>query len=247
MSALYVVENLDEVIADRKLPKDERVRKIKEAGKRYTEAKGKRGDEVHAWCEWYARISMGLTTADCWSCEGTGMVQDYDEGMVRCPTCQEPHVPESSEAARRGAAEFFETWKPEFVHVERTVLNRKRGYAGTFDFIAYLNIRGVGRVLVLGDYKTSNGVWPETGLQLAAVRHAEVMLMLQRDGSYVEVPVPTVDMCVEVHIGDDFHDVYPVEAGPEQFIAFRAAIAVRHFQEVTSKRTIGKPVAPASS
>lgn len=248
MAALYVVENFDEVAADRaaKKPKAERVEKIKDAHKRYKEAKGKRGDEVHAWCEWYARQSMGLTTRTCWECKGEAKVVNDDGEVLPCPTCIEPHVPESAQAALRGAKKFMEDWKPEFVHVERTVVNRKRGYAGTFDFICYLNIAGIGRVLVLGDYKTSNGVWPETGLQLAAVRYAEAMLVLQPDGTYEELAVPTVDMCVEVHIQDDDYDVYPVAAGPEQFVAFRAAIAVRHFEVVTSKRTIGVPVHPGS-
>lgn len=217
MVANCVIDQWDEVVAQKDAPRASREKWLKEAPQRYTDSRGKRGDEVHAWAEWYGAGQVG----------------------------PEPFVPETAQPALMGLKMFLNDWKPEYVHVEKTVVNKRFGYAGTFDFICYLNIAKVGRVLVLGDYKTSKGVYPEVGLQLAAVRFAEVMLELQEDGTYVEAPVPVVDMCVEVHIMDDDYDVIPVEAGPDQFIAFRAAIAVRHFQEVTGKRTVGKPVLPA--
>lgn len=221
MVARYVIENLAEVVADAaSLPEVAREKKLKEAPTRYTEARGKRGDEVHAWAEWYGGWQLG-------------------------ERLDEPEVPEASQAALIGLKMFLNDWKPEFVHVEKTVVNKTKGYAGTFDFIAWLNVHGVGRVLCLGDYKTSKGVYPEVGLQLAAVRYAEVMLTPDGDG-YREDPVPGVAMCVEVHILDGDYDVIPIEAGPDQFLAFRAAIAVRHFQEVTSRRTVGKPVLPGT-
>lgn len=246
-AALYVEDNFEELVADRQapvLPKPKRVAKIRDAYKRYTAARGRRGDEVHAWCEWFARVSMGLTIDNCWECDGTGLVEDDDEQVARCG-CREPHVSEDAKAAKESAALFMSEWRPEFVHVERTVVNRSVGYAGTFDFLAYLDIAGVGRVLTAGDFKTSSGVYAEVGLQLAAIRHAETMLIPQADGSCVEEPMPAVDMCVEVHLADDGYEVLPIAAGEEQFRAFRAALAVRHFAEVVSHRTIGTPVYPA--
>lgn len=50
---------------------------------------------------------------------------------------------------------------------EKKVYSEKYGYAGTFDFIAR-----VGGKLVIGDLKTSSGIWDEYWLQLAAYQQA---------------------------------------------------------------------------
>lgn len=79
---------------------------------------------------------------------------------------------------RKAADDFLTTYKPVFELVEFTVFGP--GYAGTGDFIATIYDR-----LVVGDYKTSKGLYPEIALQLAALANADMLA----DGS----PVPTVE------------------------------------------------------
>ena len=75
---------------------------------------------------------------------------------------------------------------------EATVLNRRVGYAGTGDLWVWLNLDGT-RKLWLLDYKTSltravNSVYPENGMQLAAIAKADLVLL--DDGTEVPAPGP---------------------------------------------------------
>lgn len=75
---------------------------------------------------------------------------------------------------------------------EATVLNRRVGYAGTGDLWVWLNLDGERRLWLL-DYKTSltravNSVYPEYGMQLAAIAKADLVLL--DDGTEVPAPAP---------------------------------------------------------
>lgn len=75
---------------------------------------------------------------------------------------------------------------------EATVLNRRVGYAGTGDLWVWLNLDGERRLWLL-DYKTSltravNSVYPEYGMQLAAIAKADLVLL--DDGTEVPAPGP---------------------------------------------------------
>jgi len=69
------------------------------------------------------------------------------------------------------AVEQFLNWVKErdvkFIDSERRVLSLMHGYCGTCDFIAK-----IGKKLVLGDIKTSTGIWEEYYLQVSAYAHA---------------------------------------------------------------------------
>ena len=74
--------------------------------------------------------------------------------------------------AQAGSAySAFEFWvkgtQLEIVDCEVPVISETHRYGGTLDFIGRLNGK-----LVLGDFKTSNGVWPEYLCQLAAYAKA---------------------------------------------------------------------------
>lgn len=71
------------------------------------------------------------------------------------------------------ARRCFEAWKiwneavsPQYVDVEPQLVNSEHGYGGTIDAIATI----AGK-LVLLDWKTSNAIYPETALQVAAYKH----------------------------------------------------------------------------
>jgi len=74
-------------------------------------------------------------------------------------------------AQAASAYSAFEFWckgtQLEIVDCEVAVISETHRYGGTLDFIGKLNGK-----LVLGDFKTSNGVWPEYLCQLAAYAKA---------------------------------------------------------------------------
>jgi hypothetical protein len=74
-------------------------------------------------------------------------------------------------AQAASAYSAFEFWckgtQLEIVDCEVQVISEAHRYGGTLDFIGKLNGK-----LVLGDFKTSNGVWPEYLCQLAAYAKA---------------------------------------------------------------------------
>lgn len=84
--------------------------------------------------------------------------EQYSQGNIQV-------MPENPAAAK--AVEGFIGWlndnKVAFKHTEVRVYSRQMAYAGTFDFMAVVNGE-----LVLGDYKTSSGIYPEHHLQTAA-------------------------------------------------------------------------------
>lgn len=83
---------------------------------------------------------------------------------------EKPPLPINPQA-RAAAEQFLGWWEGNHVEViaaERKVYNRAWNYAGTVDLIA--EVRGAG--LVIADFKTSSGIWPEYRLQLAAYQGA---------------------------------------------------------------------------
>ena len=71
----------------------------------------------------------------------------------------------------KNAVDTFLAWekdqKVEFLESERAIYSKKYGYAGTLDFIAKIDGK-----IVLGDFKTSSGIWDEYFLQIAAYQQA---------------------------------------------------------------------------
>jgi hypothetical protein len=114
---------------------------------------------------------------------------------------------------------FLDEWQPEFLWHEATVFHPEMGYAGTLDFIARLP--GLG--LVIGDYKTSKGVYSEVAVQLASYRYASHAV----DEHHQRLEVPHVDGAVVVHIkGDGTYEVRPVKADESAFETFGHCLAV---------------------
>lgn len=125
----------------------------------------------------------------------------------------EPDLSSEAEVYRPSAQAFLDTWQPSFVETEITLFGG--GYAGTADFLAYIDGE-----LVLGDYKTSKAIYPEVALQLAALAYAPTAV--RDDGS--TYPAPVIDRCVAVLITPDKHEVYPVDAGEGAYRAFVACL-----------------------
>lgn len=116
------------------------------------------------------------------------------------------------------AVRFLDEWQPRVILAERPCYNLEFGWAGTFDLIAEFPD---GRTALL-DYKTSKGVYPDTGLQLAAYRYATDYT----DEAGESQPMPAVDWCGVVHVRSDGYDVFEIRADESVLLRMRYVAAV---------------------
>lgn len=161
----------------------------------------------------------------------------------RVVTGEEVEVPVELEGYVASYIRFLDEFGGVEVASELVVANRTHNYAGTLDSIQ--DIPGIGRVLV--DYKTSNGIYGETALQVAAYRNAEVYL----DGDGNEQPMIPVEHTYVLHIQSDGYAFYPLlDTDGTAFDAFLSALDTyrRCIQEVRGTKRIeafiGLPVEP---
>lgn len=131
---------------------------------------------------------------------------------------EEVDVPDPLIGHVESTVRFYDEWQPQILLAERTVYNMAIRYAGTLDMVARFPD---GRVALL-DFKTSKGVYADTGLQLAAYRYATHYI--GDDGE--PVPMPEVDWCGVVHVRADGYDVYEIKADADVFLQFRYVAAV---------------------
>jgi hypothetical protein len=156
-------------------------------------------------------------------------------------TGAEVEVPEHLVGYVQSYIRFLDEFGGNETNSELVVANRTHHYGGTLDSIQ--DISGLGRVLV--DYKTSNRIYGETALQVAAYRFAEVCLI---DGE--EHSMPQVDDTYVLHIQDDGYALYPLKADEETFESFVAVLTVYRslIQEVRGQKKmdalIGMPIEP---
>lgn len=111
---------------------------------------------------------------------------------------------------------------PAFEATELLVANPAERYAGKADAWAVLPDLGGGVLLI--DWQTGHGVYPETALRLAAFRRATVAWT--KDS--VAVELPPVESAVVVHLRPDRYPsrgyaIYPVNTSDAAFDLFRRA------------------------
>lgn len=122
---------------------------------------------------------------------------------------ENPELPINSQL--RGAVENFLQWKDkhkvEFLLSEQMVYSKKYNYSGTLDFIAHIDGN-----LFLGDIKTSNAIYPEYWIQLAAYGEArseefpsedykhQGIIRISRDGSFEFKTAENKDACFEAFL-----------------------------------------------
>nr|DAF00035.1 MAG TPA: Mitochondrial genome maintenance exonuclease 1, DNA complex, DNA exonuclease [Caudoviricetes sp.] len=113
---------------------------------------------------------------------------------------------------------------------ELTVVNRADGYAGTGDLLVWMTVGGE-RGLYVWDYKTSStrpadSVYPEHGLQVAAIAHGETILL--DDGTEVGMPGPIAGAFICSLRADDWALIPMPLAGSleDAYTAFRGALTV---------------------
>lgn len=133
-------------------------------------------------------------------------------------------VPEHLTGHVNSYLRFLEEWDPVNALVERTIVNRRWRYMGTFDLWAEFpgavwssgpwEGQPIGRGLL--DIKTArSGIFAEVALQLEGYRNGETML--EGEG---EVPMPEVDWVGAIHVRADGYDVYAFDTDPATFRTF---------------------------
>lgn len=166
-------------------------------------------------------------------------IHRYGEALIKGESVD---VPEELVGHVEAYARFLDSFKVEPVHVEFSVGNYSRGYAGTGDTIADLVIPRVGKKRLLLDLKSNrSGIFGETALQLSAYRYAEVLIPGAGGGE--ELPMPEVDDCGAVHIRADVADLIPVTTNKAVFHSFLYVAEVAAFDK-ESRDLIGAPIQP---
>jgi hypothetical protein len=147
--------------------------------------------------------------------------------------CSGRPIPDAEGAVKPFMAQFgkfLDERKPEFLMTEVTVWNRTYGYAGTFDWLARM-----GGWLTLGDTKTGKNVWPEVGLQLAALSHAE--FILRPDGT--EEPMPEAELLGVLHLRPRSWALIPVSRSEQCWQAFLAAKRITDWTRTVAPDVLG--------
>lgn len=126
---------------------------------------------------------------------------------------------------------FMMLEQPRFIETEVTLWNRTHAYAGTADWIA-----DFGGTIILGDNKTGKRVYPEVGLQLAALRHAE--FIIRPDGT--EEPIPAIDDTRVLHIRPRSYKMVWVNEHDANWSAFLAARTLYDWINYSSPTVLGR-------
>jgi hypothetical protein len=143
---------------------------------------------------------------------------------------EEVDVPGNLVGHVEGYARFLDRFQVEALHTEMPIANRSAWYAGTFDIILRFGAGPWKGRTIMGDNKTSNGIYGDTGLQLAGYARAEFMAPEPE----TELPLPELDGAGVIHITDAGSTFYPYLHTPADIdAAFRV---FRHVAYVAGKR-----------
>jgi hypothetical protein len=190
------------------------IREAAAAHERKRDASGLAGRQVHSIAE---RLVFGEPVAT----EDPDTGAEYPDDVVRM----------GEQVAR-----FMDRWDvtPETAVVEAPVFHEDAKYAGRLDLVATL--RGGDRWLV--DYKTGeSGVWPETGVQLAAYSHATHIVIGERD-----MLMPPIQRCAALWVRPDMWELIPVKTDDHQFNVFRHMTFVAEWASLKLEDTVGAPL-----
>lgn len=186
--AEFAVDNYERLNA---LSRDEKLRVIK--GTQYEKSEASVvGDIVHDWIDRYVK---GNPPAN----------KEVKEAIITAQRMWERFLAFTKDAL----------YRPEFLMSEFTVWSDKYGYAGTGDLGMKV---GPERTFVLCDTKTGTGIWPDTAMQLAALKNADFML----DSEGNEVPMPPFEKCAVLHLRPKSYALNPYDKIEEAFETFLA-------------------------
>jgi hypothetical protein len=211
--AEYVADNLDQVAGMAGMGRGSIVAALKEVPWTARDTAAAKGTEVHTLAE---QVIRG----------------------------EQVEVPEHLAGFVESAVRFLDEWKVEEFAVEATVAHRRWRYAGTADLFAAGTRPGTTTpIRAVWDWKTAaSGIWPETALQLAAYRHAEVYV--DQDGAEQSLPDLNLTAGYGVWLRADGYDVIPADTSEQVFKAFQhIAYVARQLKD--AKSWLGPAIQPA--
>lgn len=118
-------------------------------------------------------------------------------------------------------ARWLDAWDVETIATETPLCHTEHGYAGTADLWGRVGKRD--NAMCLLDVKTGRGVYSETGWQLAAYRHSN--LLQPEKGT--EIATPPVDLVYVAHVLPDDVRMLPVRADLSVFREFLYILQVK--------------------
>jgi hypothetical protein len=162
-----------------------------------------------------------------------GDVGDEVHALIDCWSKGTPFPEVTTEVKQyaRSFTKFMMSARPEFIENEVTLWSRKHGYAGTADFIARIDGR-----IVLGDVKSGRRLYPEVGIQLSALAHADFIIRV--DGS--EEPLPLIERMAGLHIRPRSWKLQYVNHGDLCFDCFLAAKTVMEWTDYVAEEVLGE-------
>ena len=187
----------------------------------------------NAWAQLDDAAAIDLLKGALWRLSGSAMskgteVHSLAEKLLM--NQQVDFIPPEIQNSVRGVAQIIEWLKPEVLHMEASVWNMTKGYAGTADVIAKID----GEIWLL-DWKTSKDVYPDMGLQLAAYSNAEVII--KPDGT--ETPLPRITKHAVCHVPKTGKaSLVMIDVTDDDFKGFCAALQVFEWRSSRSKEII---------
>lgn len=134
-----------------------------------------------------------------------------------------------------GYLDLIDKWDIQPILTETSIGNRKDWYAGRFDCLG--TIGKLGGIVALIDWKTSNNVYGETGLQTAGYSRAEFYVTDTAPDE--ELPLPEVEATFVVHIRPGESMLYPLAKNRAEIDRHYALFQAAAFTHKTAKERDG--------
>jgi hypothetical protein len=160
--------------------------------------------------------------------ERGSLVHEYAERLLHGEAVD---VPDDLAPYVDGYLRLIDEWEITPVLTETSVGNRKDWYVGRLDSI--VRIGKLGNCLVLLDWKTSRGVYGETGLQTAGYARAE--FYVTDEDPDTEIPLPQVDRTMVCHITPEGSYLYDLAKNPAEIDRHYELFIAAAFTHKTAK------------
>lgn len=128
-------------------------------------------------------------------------------------------------------SKFVMAKRPRWIESEVTVWSKVDGYAGTADAIAEID----GETWLI-DFKTGKGVYPEYGMQLAALKYADWII---RPDCEMEL-LCEIDWLGVLHLRPRSHKLVRIEHGDLCFRAFKGALELFRWKDEVADHVLGE-------
>lgn len=141
------------------------------------------------------------------------------------------NIPKEASPYMRQFGKFVMDKRPVFTHSEVTVWSKVDNYAGTLDAIAEID----GETWLM-DFKTSKGVYPEYGMQLAALKYADWII----HPDCTDELLPEIDRLGVLHLRPRGWKLIPIEHAGECFKAFKGALELHRWKDEVADHVLGE-------